>query len=255
MKTQIESFLEIVFKNRNKDYGAYALREKYPRILLLAMFVGFFILLATLSAPVIASYYNRSHLVNSNVSVTADIMNAPTNEPPPPPPPPSPVLEKIEQVRFVAPTVVEDDIESSFGIQDDFANRNNPAPSMEIDVPTTEAVQPQTLEYVPPQDIFTVVEEQPLFPGGDEARIEFLMRNIKYPESAKDIGIQGKVYLSFVVETDGSISQIIVLRGIGGGCDEEAIRVVSMMPKWEPGKQRGKPVRVQFNLPIKFTLQ
>jgi TonB family protein len=106
-----------------------------------------------------------------------------------------------------------------------------------------------------PKEIFTVVEEQPGFPGGDEARIKFLQSNLKYPEEAKELGIQGEVYMTFVVETDGSLTDIKVLRGIGGGCDEEAIRIIKNMPKWIPGKQRGVPIRVQFNLPINFRLQ
>jgi TonB family protein len=104
-------------------------------------------------------------------------------------------------------------------------------------------------------EIFTVVEEQPQYPGGDQAQLKFLNENIKYPQAARDIGIQGKVFVTFVVETDGTISDVRVLRGIGGGCDEEAIRVVKTMPKWIPGRQRGIPVKVQFNLPVKFTLQ
>ena len=83
----------------------------------------------------------------------------------------------------------------------------------------------------------------------------FLGKNIKYPALAKESGIQGRVFINFVVEIDGSITDVKVLRGIGGGCDEEAVRVVESMPKWKPGKQRGKPVRVSYNLPVKFTLQ
>jgi protein TonB len=78
---------------------------------------------------------------------------------------------------------------------------------------------------------------------------------MKYPEEAKELGVQGKVFVTFVVEIDGSISNVRVLRGIGSGCDDEAVRVVKSMPKWIPGKQRGVPVRVQFNLPINFKLQ
>jgi protein TonB len=99
------------------------------------------------------------------------------------------------------------------------------------------------------------VEESPSFPGGEEARIRFLQENIEYPQMARESGIQGTVYMTFVVEPSGSVSAVRVLRGIGGGCDEEAIRVIQKMPKWNPGKQRGKPVRVQFTMPIKFTLQ
>jgi len=122
-------------------------------------------------------------------------------------------------------------------------------------------------EYIPPVpvqkdeeseeagEIFYVVESMPSFPGGEAALYEYLARSLEYPNQAKEAGIQGRVFLTFVVERDGSITDVKVLRGIGGGCDEEAIRVVKNMPGWTPGKQRGLPVRVQFNLPIKFTLQ
>ncbi len=103
-------------------------------------------------------------------------------------------------------------------------------------------------------DIFTVVEQMPRFPGGDDARIKFLKENIKYPDEARKQGISGTVFVSFVVEKDGSISNVKLLRGIGGGCDKEALRVVSMLPNYEPGLQDGKPVRTQFNLPISFKL-
>ncbi|MPM01267.1 hypothetical protein SDC9_47506 [bioreactor metagenome] len=85
--------------------------------------------------------------------------------------------------------------------------------------------------------------------------MDFLRNNIKYPQGARESGIQGTVFLTFVIEPDGKLSNIKVLRGIGGGCDEEAIRIISLMPPWKPGKQFGKPVRVQFNLPIRFLLQ
>ena len=99
------------------------------------------------------------------------------------------------------------------------------------------------------------VEDEPQFPGGMEALMKYLSENIKYPEQAKKENIQGRVYVTFVVEKDGSITDAKVLRSIGGGCDEEALRVVNAMPKWEPGKLQGTPVRVQFNLPIVFKLQ
>lgn len=102
--------------------------------------------------------------------------------------------------------------------------------------------------------LFAVVEEMPKYLGGQEALLKFLASNIKYPAEARKAGIQGLVYVTYVVEKDGAISGIRINRGIGGECDEEAIRVISSMPKWKPGKQRGEPVRVQFNLPIKFTL-
>lgn len=102
---------------------------------------------------------------------------------------------------------------------------------------------------------FILVQDPPVFPGGDEARIEFIRSNIKYPEEAREKGIQGTVFVNFVIESDGSVSNIRVLRGIGSGCDEEAVRVVENMPRWIPGKQKGEAVRVQFNMPIRFVLE
>lgn len=158
---------------------------------------------------------------------------------PPPPPPP----KQVTQIE-----VVNDDVE----VDED----------IEIDAEADDNTVVQ--EYVPPaeddeeveeQQIFTVVESMPEFPGGMGALMKYLAENIKYPALAKESGIQGRVFINFVVEPDGSISNVKVLRGIGGGCDEEAVRVVKSMPNWKPGKQRGKPVRVSYNLPVKFTLQ
>ena len=103
-------------------------------------------------------------------------------------------------------------------------------------------------------DVYKTVDEQPTFPGGDNARITFLIDNIKYPAQAMKDNIQGKVFISFDVETDGSLTNVFVLRGIGGGCDEEAVRVIKLMPKWSPGKIKGVAVKTRFNLPIKFVL-
>lgn len=113
------------------------------------------------------------------------------------------------------------------------------------------------LNYAVAQDeneVFTVVEEVPSFPGGDDARMQYIQENIVYPKLAKDSGIQGTVFVTFVVEKDGEITNVKILRGIGGGCDEECLRVVREMPKWIPGKQKGEPVRVRFNMPIRFKL-
>jgi protein TonB len=110
-------------------------------------------------------------------------------------------------------------------------------------------------EEVQEQEIFQIVEEMPAYPGGDQKLMEYVAKNIKYPQIARETGIQGRVFVGFVVEPDGSVSNVKVLRGIGGGCDEEAMRVVKNMPKWKPGKQRGKAVRVSYMLPVNFKLQ
>ena len=102
--------------------------------------------------------------------------------------------------------------------------------------------------------IYNIVEQMPQFPGGDPAMFEYISKNVKYPQKAKDEGIQGRVFIQFVVEKDGSVGEVKLLRGIGGGCDEEGIRVVKSMPKWTPGQQAGKAVRVLYTLPIFFKL-
>ncbi len=105
------------------------------------------------------------------------------------------------------------------------------------------------------EDIFQVVEVMPTFPGGQDAMMKYLGENIKYPQEAKINKVQGRVFVSFVVEKDGSVNDVKLLRGIGSGCDEESIRVIRAMPNWIPGTQKGEAVRVQYNLPIKFALQ
>ena len=95
----------------------------------------------------------------------------------------------------------------------------------------------------------------PVFPGGLSGLYKYFKDNLKYPSLAKESGISGKVYITFIVETDGNVSNVEVLRGIGGGCDEEALRIVSQMPQWEPGRQRGTAVRVLYTVPIKFSLR
>lgn len=103
-------------------------------------------------------------------------------------------------------------------------------------------------------DVYTVVEVAPAYVGGQTAMIQFLSTNLKYPAEAMEKNVQGTVYVSFIVEKDGSISNVVLKRDIGSGCGEEAVRVVKMMPKWTPGKQKGKEVRTQFVLPVSFKL-
>ena len=110
-------------------------------------------------------------------------------------------------------------------------------------------------EEIQEEEVFLSVEENPEFPGGPAKLLEYVQKNLKYPMMARESDIQGRVFVGFVVEKDGSISNVKVLRGIGGGCDEEAVRVVQSLPKFKPGKQRGNPVRVQYTLPIVFKLQ
>jgi len=103
-------------------------------------------------------------------------------------------------------------------------------------------------------EIYQKVDDMPSFPGGETKLMEYVGKNLKYPQEAREKGVQGRVFVGFVVEPDGSISDVKLLRGIGGGCDEEAIRVVKSFPKWKPGKHQGKFVRVSYMLPVNFKL-
>ena len=159
---------------------------------------------------------------------------------PPPPPPPQP---KVQEVL----NIVEDDeeIEEELEIEDSEADEDTEIEIMEVE------------EVVEEDEIFTIVEDMPVFPGGEAGLMTYLQKNIKYPEMAKEAGIQGTVYVSFVVGRDGKVRDAKILRGIAGGkaCDKEALRVVNAMPSWTPGKQRGKAVSVNYNLPVRFLLR
>ncbi len=162
--------------------------------------------------------------------------------PPPPPPPPAPETPEIIQV-------VEEKVETRIEIntEDDASKRQ-----MEAYVPPPPP-KPKVEEVT--EEIFVVVEEQPEFPGGNAAMMKFLSDNIKYPVIAQENGIQGRVITNFVVERDGSITDVQVVRGVDPSLDKEAIRVIQSMPKWKAGRQRGSAVRVRFTLPVVFRLQ
>ena len=135
---------------------------------------------------------------------------------------------------------------------------------IEIDAEVSQDEVLEEYDFTPPEieeeeiveaEIFKVVEEMPEFPGGAAKMMEFIQKNIKYPMMARESDIQGRVFVNFVVEPDGSITNVTVMRGIGGGCDEEALRVVQSMPNWKPGKQRGKAVACKYTVPVSFRLQ
>ena len=150
-------------------------------------------------------------------------------KPPPPPPPPPEVIE-----------IVEDDVE----IED------------EIEIEDTESDEDVEIEIEEEDDeeFFMVVENMPEFPGGDLGLMKYIQKNVKYPAIAKEYNITGKVYVSFIVDRSGSVTNVKIVRGVDKNLDAEAMRVVKSLPKYKPGKQRGKSVRVMFTIPINFTL-
>jgi len=162
--------------------------------------------------------------------------------PPPPPPPPEP---EVPEIIDVVEERVENQIDLS-SLEDDQSRAQ---------VQTyTPPPPPKAVEEEATEEIFVVVEQQPEFPGGMSALMKFLGDNIKYPVIAQENGIQGRVITTFVVERDGSITDINVVRGQDPSLDKEAVRVIKTMPRWKPGQQRGKPVRVRFTLPVQFRL-
>ena len=168
----------------------------------------------------------------------------PENTPPPPPPPPAPAVTEVLNV-------VEDDVELE---QQEIISSEDDASAAQQETFVAPEVEEEE-EEESAQQIFTVVEKQPEFPGGTAELFKYLSKAIKYPVIAQENGIQGRVVCSFVVNRDGSIVDIQVMRGVDPSLDKEAIRVISEMPKWKPGEQRGKPVRVRFILPVQFRLQ
>ena len=187
--------------------------------------------------------FDRDLGIEINRDVLEDDEMIIQTEHPPPPPPPPPPQEIITELIIVDDDVEVEEIVIDVEVDEREFIAEWVAPAMEEE------------EEVQSDEIFVIVEDAPEFPGGIEAMHRFLRDNIRFPAIAREAGIQGTVFVTFVVEPDGRISNVRVLRGIGGGCDEEAVRVVSMMPRWQPGMQRGRAVRVQFNMPIRFTLQ
>jgi len=178
--------------------------------------------------------------------------------PPPPPPPPPPVIQEVPNDVSIETTVV-------------FQDQSIQEETM-VEAPVVQKAPPPPPPPPPPDvkedEIFKVVEDNPAFPGcegisdkaekkrcAEEKMLQFIYSNIKYPAIARENGVEGRAVIKFVVEKDGSITSPEIARDIGAGCGAEAMRVVQLMPKWEPGKQRGRAVRVQFNLPVQFKLE
>ena len=160
-----------------------------------------------------------------------------------PPPPPPPALVEVEVLN-----VVEDDVE----VEEIQINTED---DKDVEVVIAPPVEPKE-EDEEEEVIFVVVESMPEFPGGQQAMMRYIGENIKYPVIAQENGIQGRVICQFVIEKDGKVTDIQVVRSSGEpSLDKEAVRVINSMPKWKPGKQRGKPVRVKYTIPVNFRLQ
>lgn len=250
------AFDDIVFAHRNKEYGAYKLRKKYKPTLILALLVGILII----GTLVIAPYLNAKATVNREkraeraVEIKMEAMDAPVEQVAPPPPPPPPPADVVQQAKYVPPIVVdsvkpEDEVQLMTADEAQDVVQNTEV--VDIPVEVKEEVQEEEAEEVP----FVVVEEMPMFPGGDAALLKYIGENTVYPEVAKENNIQGRVIVRFCVTAKGGVSQVSVLKGVDPELDAEAIRVVNTLPPFKPGKQGGKPVPVWYMVPITFTLK
>ena len=196
-------------------------------------------------------------------------------------PPPDGMLEEPWDTVSVVDTVQNDSVDEPFLLEGDVVapvpdsietdaigkqEKKTSCPSdmlleivggIEVDDVTEGFIAPEVGEVEDSDmvDVYMFVEQMPAFPGGEEKLIEFVSKNVEYPQEAKEEGVQGRVFVGFVVEKDGSVGDVKLLRGIGHGCDEEAVRVVKMLPKWKPGMHNGEIVRVSYQIPIYFKLE
>ena len=267
---------DLLFENRNKEYGAYVLRHQTGNRNLASILAILVFVAAIVSLLVIKNEYDRyvakhtvvvydqgmetSNLKNKapEVKRAEPIRRENIEE----------VVEKIKcSIKFTAPVIKKDDEvdpKDEMRTQDEIMKSKvsisvfdvlNGSEDGEVlkakQMLVTEPVKPKVEEY----KVFEVVEQMPSFPGGDVALMQYLSKNIKYPPVAEEMGIQGRVICTFVVERDGGVSDIRIAKSVDPSLDKEAIRVISTMPKWIPGRQNGQSVRVKFTLPVTFRLQ
>jgi protein TonB len=251
-KQYIPSLDDIAFERRNKEYGAYFLRRKYSRYLFISVAVATFVYLMLVAIPILTDileqpplyddmmplmeFYSLNPPSDDDLSALASALQTP------------PDVEKVpEIVDTIKPEkqVMKEEIK----------------PETEVEQEKTDSLtgsgggeDKEGTGMGEDTGIYTTIDVYPRFPGGDRARFYFLRSNIRYPDAAVKAGIEGVVMVVFVIEPNGTLSNIEVSKGIGGGCDEEAIRVVKAMPLWEPGRRSGRAVRVLVRMPIVFKI-
>jgi protein TonB len=261
-----KEWLDVVFENKNKAYGAYQLRQKNSstttRALLFAS-AAFILLFIT---PKIISLIKGALPEDEVVKqVEVTVQPPPPVDPKTPPPPPvEPPPPKTDQVKFPPPIVKPDvEVRDQEPPQIEDLKKADPGqktiagdPDADIVISAPVGEGPKQAAVVEDTKVydFVSIETPPSFPGGIEKFYAYVGKSIKYPPMAAENNIQGKVFLSFVVEKNGELTDIHVDRKLGGGTDEEAVRVLKASPRWTPGIQNGKPVRVKYNIPISFTL-
>lgn len=250
---------EIVFEGRNQNYGAYELRSNYNKRVTYIVGGMLVFSIVLMGVKKFADRPKEEEVTETIKVEQIDLTPPPPVEEQPPPPPPPPPPPMVEMVKFTPPVIKDDAVEeepqklqeevkeTNVGTKDQEGEKDIVAPPTEVSGPGEPAAP----------EIFTIVEENAEFPGGLSEMAKFIQKNLQYPAMAREAGISGKCFLKFVVNENGDISNVEILKGVSGcpECDKEAIRVVKSMPKWKAAKMTGRSVKCYFNLPISFKIQ
>ena len=259
LHSDIPDFNDLLFENRNKEYGAYQLRKRYPRVLLAGIIVSTLIGSSVVILPFLIRPSDE-RIMNAGsrfVQVSMDNLKPPEEEiyvPPVPPPPESGKIHEI--IKYVAPEVVDTTINlpNTIAATDEILAQSGDSPA---DTPGIGAGD-ELLSGTGTDDSevpFFIVETLPTFKGGDMNKFrEWIYKRTNYPQEAIAAKIKGTVFLTFIIEKDGSVSNVTVMKGVHPLLDSEAVKAISESPKWSPGLQRGQPVRVRFQIPLSFVL-
>ena len=267
-------WVDLVFDGKNQAYGAYQLRKDTGKRNLKAL-ITMFLIFAAIAAIVIAKVSIDIYIASRNAAIETDVelqsladkkeAKAEKKD--------EPEVEKVEiervksSVAFTVPEIKKDEEvkeEQEIKSQDELQETNTAIGAFNVEgndetggevLKAKEVIAEPEPPKVEETKVFDVVEEMPQFPGGQAALLEYLAKNIKYPVVAEENGVQGRVIVTFVVEKDGSITDVRVVKSVDPSLDKEAQRVVKSMPKWIPGKQNGSAVRVKYTVPVTFRLQ
>ncbi|MBO0938275.1 energy transducer TonB [Fibrella sp. HMF5335] len=261
------NFDDLIFEHRNQAYGAYDLRKAYRATLGRAVVLGSLLFVGALQIP---SLYALVKPERTAFMDEITLTNVTTEAPPEDKvviPPKEEIAPTVATVKNLVPEVVADapddvpPIATVDELKEAISGQTTQEGTgdMEIIAPPESSAPTAIEQAIEKPEVnddapFTVVEQQPEFPGGISALAAYLQRNLHYPGAASSAGVSGKVYLNFIVNTDGSLVDVEVIKGIGFGCDDEALRVVKNMPRWKAGRQAGRTVRVKFTLPVVFRL-
>lgn len=267
-------WVDLVFEGRNKAYGAYRLRKSTTKRNILAMVAVVILLIVAFIILTVKNFVDEQRAKVAMTQVAeltnydqpkkkAEVKQKKVEVEP------ERVVERVKSsIKFTAPVIKKDEEvkpDEELKTQDElmstktaigtFDVKGNDDANGEILKAKDVIAEPEPPKHEEENKVFDIVEQQPLFPGGPAALIKYLSENTKYPVVAQENGVQGRVTVQFVVEKDGSISDVHVLRGVDPSLDKEAVRVVKSMPRWTPGKQNGITVRVNYRVPVLFRLQ